>query len=115
MDPNKDNTEKIRELQLIDQNLQSLSLQKQAFQMEINESENALSELNKKDNDEVFKVIGSIMIKSDKKNIIEDLDKKLNLLNLRMKTMEKQEKEFTEKAENLREEITKEMQTEKSK
>ena len=37
--------ERIQELQILEQNLQNLSLQKQAFDFELSESEHALEEL----------------------------------------------------------------------
>ena len=56
---------KIQELQILEQNLQNLIMQKQSVQIELNESLNALEELKISD-DEVYKVLGGIMIKADK-------------------------------------------------
>ena len=60
-----DNQEKIQEIQFLEQNLQGLMFQKQAFQVESSETKAALKELEKSD-DEVFKIVGQLMIKSDK-------------------------------------------------
>tara|TARA_Y100000310_G_C20691291_1_gene822419 strand:- start:4191 stop:4538 length:348 start_codon:yes stop_codon:yes gene_type:complete len=96
--------QKIQELQILEQNLQGLLMQKQAFQLELNETENALSEiLNSKE--DVFKLIGQIMIKTDKKKLEDELKKKKELLTLRLSSIEKQEKEFSDNLEKSRKEI----------
>ena len=56
---------KIQEMQFLEQNFQNLILQKQAFQMELSETNSALKEIEKA-GDEVFKIIGQLMIKTDK-------------------------------------------------
>ena len=50
--------QKIQELQGMEQNLNNLVMQKQAFQMELTETENALSEISKS-KDDVFKLVGN--------------------------------------------------------
>lgn len=97
---------KIQEMQFLEQNLQNLLLQKQAFQMELAETNAALKEI-KNAGDEVFKIVGQLMIKSDKKETEKELEKKKELLDLRTKTIEKQETSLTEKVEKLRQEFLK--------
>ena len=106
MDLDKETQKKIQELQIYEQNLQSLIMQKQAFQMELTETENALSEISKTKED-VFKIVGQIMIKSDKQEIKKDLEKKQEIISLRLKSIEKQENEFTKELEKIREEVMK--------
>lgn len=96
--------DKIQEMQIIEQNLQNLLLQKQAFQMELSETKSALKEI-EKSGDEVFKIIGQLMIKTDKSIIKEELSNKEKILELRTKSFEKQEVILTEKLESLRKEI----------
>ena len=103
---------KIQEMQMLEQNLQNTLLQKQAFQMELAETQAALSEIEKA-GDEVFKVIGQLMIKSDKKTLKEELSKKKDVLELRMKALEKQETVLVSKSEELREDIMKTMEKSK--
>lgn len=98
---------KIQEMQLLEQNLQNTFLQKQAFQMELSETQSALKEIEKSTED-VFKIIGQLMIKSDKKKIEEELTNKNKLLEIRLKTLEKQEKTLAEQLEKLREQFLKE-------
>lgn len=100
---------KIQEMQILEQNLQNLLLQKQAFQMELSESQSALKEIEKSE-DDVFKVIGQLMIKTDKLKIKEELSNKEKILDLRMKAIEKQENSFMEKLSTLRDELLKQQE-----
>lgn len=102
----KETQEKIQELQGMEQGFQSMLMQKQAFQMELTETENAIKEITNS-NEDVFKLVGNIMIKSKKEDIEEELKKKQELLTLRLKSIETQETEFTKKSEELREEVMK--------
>jgi len=98
---------KIQEMQMLEQNLHNLLMQKQAFQMESAETKSALTEIDNS-GDEVFKIIGQLMIKTDKSKMKEELENKNKLLDLRLKTIDKQEQNFSEKAQKLQEELMKE-------
>lgn len=98
----------IQELQILEQAIQNLLLQKQAFQIEISETNNALEEL-KKTKDDAFKIVGQIMIKADKAELEKELEGKKKLLNLRLNSIQKQEDLMSEKIEKLKEEITKKL------
>ena len=100
--------QKIQEMQLLEQNLQNILMQKQAFQMELSETQSALKEL-EKSGDEVFKIIGQLMIKTEKSKTEKELSEKEKLLGLRTKTLEKQEVSLTEKLDALRDEFVKSM------
>lgn len=100
----KETEKQIQELQILEQNLQNLLMQKQAFQMELNEAENAALELDKA-KDDVYKIAGQIMIKSSKEDLLKELNEKIKLLSLRLTTIERQEAPLTEKATKLRDEI----------
>ena len=104
MDLDKETQEKVQQLQMFEQTLQQLLMQKQAFQMELSETENALAEITSS-KDDVFKLVGQIMIKSDKKKIEEELKKKQELLALRLKSIDSQEADLTKRLEDLRKEI----------
>jgi len=100
----KENKEtKIQEMQILEQNLHSLLLQKQAFQMEISETQAAQKEI--KSSEDVFKIIGQLMIKTEKEKVKEELLNKEKLLDLRIKSIEKQETSLAEKLESLRKEV----------
>jgi prefoldin beta subunit len=95
---------KIQEIQIIEQNLHNLLLQKQNFQIELSENQNALEEM-KSSGEEVYKIIGQIMLKTDKKKLDEELINQQKILELRIKTLEKQEQELNNKIDSLRKDI----------
>ncbi len=95
-----------RNLQMLEQNLHQILLQKQAFQMELGETQSAMKEL-EKSGDEVFKIVGQLMIKSDKKSIISELQSKEKMIDLRLRNFEKQEKTLSEKIDALQRDILK--------
>jgi prefoldin beta subunit len=98
--------EKIQQMQILEQNLQNLLLQKQAFQMELSETQSALKEI-ENSGEEVFKIIGQLMIKTDKSKIKQELSNKEKILGLRTKAIEKQESSLIEQLDKIREEVVK--------
>lgn len=99
---------RVEELGLIEQSLQNLLMQKQVFQMELIEITNALEELKKlKSNEEVFKIVGSLMIKANKDETEKELIRKRDLVNLRITAIEKQEEDLKKKLLSVREEVLK--------
>jgi len=107
------NQEKIQRLQMIEQNLTNISVQKQQFQNQLFEIENALKEL--KDTKQAFKIVGNIMIESSKDTLANDLNDKKEISELRVQTLEKQEKELQEQAKSVQEEVLSEMKKNESK
>ena len=93
--------ESVQEIQFLEQGLQNILYQKQAFQMELSEAKEALKEL-ENSGDEVYKVIGQIMIKSEKSKIKEEMLSKIKIFELRMKNLEKQEVALTDRIEKIR-------------
>ena len=72
--------------------------------MELSETESALNEI-ENTSDEIFKIVGQLMIKTDKQKTKDELSNKEKILKLRIKTIEKHENSLTEKLENLRKEV----------
>ena len=84
--------EQIAKMQQSQQNLQSILMQKQQVEMENAESDRALEELKKaSDDDQVFKYAGTILIKSDKKSLIDELEEKKELSKTKSTVLTKQE------------------------
>jgi len=102
------NEQKIQEMQILEQKLQNTLFQKQAFQMELVETNSALEEIEKA-KDDVFKIIGQLMIRAEKSKIKEELLEKRKILELRIKAFEKQEHSLSEQLDKLRESVTKSM------
>ncbi len=99
----KEAQESINQLQLIEQNVHAIALQKQQFQAQLFELESALKELETAEI--AYKIVGSIMVSAKKEGLKEDLLQKKEIIDLRLSNLEKQEKEFKEKEKRLRDEI----------
>jgi len=84
--------EQLAKLQQTQQNFQSILMQKQQLESEKLETEKALEELKKAGDDElVFKHAGTIMIKSNKKDLIEELEEQVELAKTKASLLVKQE------------------------
>jgi prefoldin beta subunit len=95
----------IQEIQMLEQNFEQLMQQKHLFNMESSETDLAAKEVEKSEGD-VFKLVGGqVIIKTSKDKLLVDLKKKKELIDIRMKSIEGQEKEFTDRMEMLRKEI----------
>lgn len=88
---------------MMEQNIQNFSLQKQQFQAQMLEIESAEKELG--ESKEAFKIIGNIMVASEKSKVKKDLEDKKELLKARIESFEKQEAKLKEKAEALQKEV----------
>jgi len=84
--------EQLAKLQQTQQNLQSILAQKQQLEFDKLETEKALEELQKvNDDDMVFKHAGTILIKSNKKDLTAELEEKNELSKTRVSVLSKQE------------------------
>ena len=84
--------EQLLKMQQAQQNLQSILAQKQQLEIEQVESDKALEELKKAgDNDTVYKHAGSILIKSNKKDLITEIEERKELAKTRTTVLSKQE------------------------
>ena len=106
---NKD--EKIRELSKLQQNIANLSSQKQQFVAEKNEYEAALKQLDK--TEKSYKIIGNIMISAKKEDLKKELQNKIEMIEVRIKTFEKQEETLNKKAQDLQNEVMDEIKNKK--
>ena len=97
--------EQVGRMQQLQQNLQSIMLQKQHLESEHLETERALELLLKaNDDDIVYKTAGSILVKSNKTSLVSELQEKKELANTRLTVLSKQEVRVKE---NLKEAETK--------
>ena len=97
--------EQIMKLQQTQQSLQSIMNQKQHLEMEKAETAKALEELKKvAEGDAVYKHAGTVLIKSTKKELIDELEEKQVMAKTRVIVLEKQE---TRVKESLKEQETK--------
>lgn len=108
---NNDTEKKIGQLQLFEQSLQTFALQKQQFQAQLLEIESALKELEKVQS--AYKIVGGIMVSGSRDELMKDMQQKKEVAELRIKAVEKQEKQIREKASALQAEVVKELKPEK--
>lgn len=102
-DISKETEEKINQLQLYEQSMQNFLVQRQQFQAQLLEIESALKEI--EGTKEVYKIVGNIMVSSNKEDIKKELSSKKDMFELRIKSLEKQENQIKEKAKKLQSEI----------
>ncbi|MBN1544796.1 prefoldin subunit beta [Candidatus Woesearchaeota archaeon] len=103
----KDVQEKINKLSSMEQSLQSFLAQKQAFQAQLLEIDSALGELKK--TSKAYRIVGNVMVASDKAELTKELEQKKETMELRIKSLEKQESKMREKTSELQSEVMKEM------
>lgn len=106
-----DTQAKIQQLQMFEQTMQNTLMQKQQIQAQQIEIDNALTEINDSKG-EVYKIVGPIMVASQKDKIKSDLEAKKEVINIKLKNIEKQESNLKEKATKLQAEVMEKMQAE---
>ena len=77
--------------------MQVLAAQKQQFQAQLFEIEGALREIDS--SSDVYKVIGGLMLRSEKDALKQDLQNKKEMLEIRLESLEKQESQLRKKKE----------------
>lgn len=98
--------EQLMRLQQLQQTLQAVVTQKQQLEIELTETDKAVSELkNTKDETPVYKSVGNILIKYDRKRLLEELAERNELLNTRVTVLGKQEERTREKTKEIQEKL----------
>lgn len=97
----------IAQIQQVQQQAQALAQQKNQLEIMLKESDMALEELGKLENDvPVFKNVGNLMIKTDMVKTTEEIKEKKETLDLRLQTITRQEerihKRFTQLQDQLK-------------
>ena len=104
MTTQKETENKITQLQMLEQNIQNFLLQKQTFQTQLIEVDNALEEIEKAKGN-AYRIVGPIMVSSSKEELKKDLESKKEILDLRIKSIEKQENQLKDKASKIQSEV----------
>ena len=90
--------EEIRDFQVAQQQLQVIASQKFQTDLQLKEAQNAIEELRKaKADTDVYKVVGSILIKSDLEKLKTDLKEDAETLQVRTKSLDNQENKLKDK------------------
>jgi prefoldin beta subunit len=102
----------LSQFEQVRQQLQLLTTQRIQVESQVRELDNALTELKEVTKDStVYKKVGSLLIKVDnKKDLQKNLKEQKETFELRMKTMERQEKQLKERYTELQKEISKAVQ-----
>lgn len=95
--------EKINFIQISEQNLNQLNSQKQSFQSQLVEIEGSLLELSK--TKKAYKIIGNIMIETETELLKSDLNSKKEMLDLRLKSIQKQEERIKQKIQDTQKDV----------
>ncbi len=103
--------EKIRQLQMMEQNLTTLLLQKQQLQAQLMDIESAIKELEKVE--QAYRIVGNIMVKKDKEELLKELKSEKELIELKLRTIATQENKIKKKAKELQEDIIKQLEKKK--
>jgi prefoldin beta subunit len=93
-------------LQQLQQTLQAVVAQKQQLEIEMTETDRAMTELEKLTGDgPVYKSIGSILVKADKTALVTELKEKKELLNTRVTVLGRQEERTRERMKDLQQKL----------
>ncbi|MFH0896759.1 MAG: prefoldin subunit beta [Candidatus Bathyarchaeota archaeon] len=98
--------EQLLRLQQLQQTLQVIISQRQQLEIDNSENERAIGELEKMPDDGlVYKSIGSLLMKSDKKKLIEELRERKELTTTRVSVLAKQQSRTEERLKELQQVI----------
>jgi prefoldin beta subunit len=98
--------EQLVRLQQMQQTLQAVVTQKQQLDIELAETDRALSELEKiTDNTPVYKSVGSLMLKADRQVLLTELKERKELLNTRVTVLGKQEERTRERVKEIQQKL----------
>ena len=94
----------LAQFQQMQQQAQAISMQKQNVDLQTREAEKALEELKKAEDDaDVYKTAGNLLIKVEKVSLTGELEEKLETLQLREKTIKRQEERVMKKLQEMQE------------
>ena len=98
--------EQLERYEQLQQNLQSVLVQKQQIDLEIIEINKALEELNKSADDvKVYKSAGTVMVSSNKADVVKELTESKDLSNTKITVLNKQEERLKESLKEVQEKL----------
>lgn len=96
----------LMQMQTFQQQLQAVLLQKETMQIQKIELEGAKAELEKAgEAEEIYKVVGPLLVKGAKTDLKKEIEEKLEMIELRSKTMDRQEEKLKEKLKENQEKL----------
>ena len=98
--------EQLERYEQLQQNLQSVLVQKQQVDLERIEIDKALEELNKSADDvKVYKSAGTVMVSSNKADVVKELTESKDLSNTKITVLNKQEERLKESLKEVQEKL----------
>ena len=98
--------EQLERYEQLQQNLQSVLVQKQQVDLEIIEISKALEELNKSADDvKVYKSAGTVMVSSNKADVVKELTESKDLSNTKITVLNKQEERLKASLKEVQEKL----------
>jgi prefoldin beta subunit len=98
--------EELVRLQQLQQTLQAVVSQKQQLEMDMTETDRALTELEKVTGETpVYKSVGSILVKADKQVLLSELKERKELLNTRVTVLGRQEERTRERLKDIQQKL----------
>jgi prefoldin beta subunit len=98
--------EELVRLQQLQQTLQAVVAQKQQLEMDMTETDRALTELEKVAGETpVYKSVGSILVKADKQVLLSELKERKELLNTRVTVLGRQEERTRERIKDIQQKL----------
>jgi prefoldin beta subunit len=96
----------LAQIQQLQQQMQAVMTQKTQIEGLIRETDAALRELDKASEDAViYKSVGELLFKADKAKLSEELKERKDMMDLRLKTMTKQEERIQSRFNQLQEQL----------
>ncbi len=97
---------KLMKLQQLQEQLSAIRAQRQSVELELREVSRVLDEIKElPEEEEVYESIGHILVKRKKDDVQKKLDERREILELRLKTLTKQEANIATQIEDLRRKI----------
>jgi prefoldin beta subunit len=104
--------EELVRLQQLQQTLQAVVSQKQQLEMDMTETDRAVTELEKVTGETpVYKSVGSILVKADKEVLLAELKERKELLNTRVTVLGRQEERTRERLKDIQQKLQEKLRT----
>ncbi len=103
---------KVNQLQILQQNVQAVLMQRQQLQSQLVELDSALTEL--RSAEKAYHIVGKVMLAASREELQKELQEKKELADIRVKNLVQQERNLKENLEKLQKEVIEELKEKKS-
>ncbi len=93
----------LQRIEGLEQAFHTSTVQLQSYEAQLNEIASAREEL--QNTDEAYRIIAGIMVKTDAKRMLQELDEKHATMQARIKQLQKQQQQFRKQIEELRQQV----------